>query len=210
MKVRIQSPMATMTAELTTEQALAIYGQVLEWLSETEEDLSEEETIEDETTEEDPVAADEEVSWVPPERPDNDPFLSAANQDRLTKTIEAYETEQSEALSIPLPESDTPLKPQKKGYYGFLYIRCEHCGEIKGFYTKRPLTAYHCDCGHDTELENLKVAEVFCRCCEHSFKYRTNIQDYNFVIECLECKAPVDMILHKTKTKYIALDSVKW
>lgn len=200
MKVRIQSPLATMTAELTAEQALAIYGQVLEWLSETEEDLdenlSEEETIEDETTDEDhPVAVDEETRWTPPPEP--------------TPTIEVYGTGKNDALSVPIPESDTPLKPTKS-YYGFLYIRCEHCGETKGFYTKRPLTSYHCDCGHDTELENLKIAEVYCKCCEHLFKYRTNIQDYNFVIECLDCKAPVDMILNKPKTKYIALSSVKW
>ena len=43
MKVRIQSPLATMTADLTNEQICRIFGQVIEWVSETEE---EPETIE--------------------------------------------------------------------------------------------------------------------------------------------------------------------
>lgn len=241
MKVKIQSPLATMTAELTAEQALAIYGQVLEWITETAEDLDEpldEEESQSETTE-------------PPE-PTSDPFFSAANQDRLTKTIEAFQKEypgepilggaerlfpdpnvppkkNDEALAddevsyVPpeppahpmckcaLPEQDTtPPKKSSQSYYGFLYIRCEHCGKTKGFCTKKPLKIYHCDCGHETQLENLKVAEVFCNNCEQFFTYRTNIKDYNFVINCVHCESPVDMILNKPKTKYIALSKVKW
>lgn len=238
MKVKIQSPLATMTAELTTEQALAIYGQVLEWITETAEDVDEspddEETIEEESSE------------------PYEPFYSTVNQDRLTKISEAFQKEypgepilggaerlfpdpnvppkkNDEALAddevsyVPpeppvhpmcrcaLTEQDTtPPKNPSQSYYGFLYIRCEHCGKTKGFCTKSHLKTHHCDCGHTTKLENLKIAEVSCDNCEQSFTYRTNIKDDNFVINCLHCESPVDMILNKPKTKYIALSKVKW
>lgn len=215
MKVKIQSPLATMTAELTAEQALAIYSQVLEWITETAGDVNEspddEETIEEESSE------------------PSEPFYSTVNQDRLTETIETYEKKNAEALAddevsyVPpeppahpmckcaLPEQDTtPPKKSSKSYYGFLYIRCEHCGKTKGFCMKKPLKIYHCDCGHETLLENLKVAEVSCSNCEQFFTYRTNIKDDNFVINCVHCESPVDMILNKPKTKYIALSKVKW
>lgn len=92
---------------------------------------------------------------------------------------------------------------------GFLYIKCDVCGKKKGFYAKKLLTHYHCDCGHDTELRDIKRMYVKCPCCNNSLYYKTNIQDDRFEIDCLRCGAPVDMTINNDKTEYITLSSVK-
>lgn len=37
-------------------------------------------------------------------------------------------------------------------YKGFLMIKCEKCGEIKGFCAKTPISEYRCQCGGKTKL----------------------------------------------------------
>ena len=96
-------------------------------------------------------------------------------------------------------------------YKGFLYIRCPECGTARGFNPKESIRKFVCkNCNHVVELKGLKLAEVFCSNCGEQFRYRTNIQDDDFIIECLNCKSLVDMVLHPTKTKYIALSQQKW
>ena len=208
MKVKIQSPLATMTAELTTEQALAIYDQVLEWISDAAEDLDKEEPTEH-------------------PQPTSDPFLSASYQDRLTKTIEAHEAEKNEApddevshlspeaqahpmCRCSLPEQDTaPPEKSHKRYKGFLYVRCEHCGKEKGFNAKNPLAYHQCECGHRTELIDLKGVEVICGNCYKTFTYQTNINDDTFEIDCLSCQEPVTVAFNTSRNKYLSTGGLR-
>lgn len=91
----------------------------------------------------------------------------------------------------------------QEAYKGFLYIRCEECGEVKGFNAKFPQTYFQCNCGHRTELRNLRTAHVNCKC-GRSFTYKTNLE-YDFTIPCLSCGSPVDLELGAKKTAFVTI-----
>lgn len=86
-------------------------------------------------------------------------------------------------------------------YKGFLYIKCEACGNTKGFCAKTPIKEARCDCGHATPLKDLKPLYVHCKCGE-SFKYRTNLTDDTATINCIKCGSPVDLEYHGKKNVY--------
>jgi len=90
-------------------------------------------------------------------------------------------------------------------YRGFLLIKCEHCGSIKAFCTKRELYSYRCDeCGEVTLLENLRPMYQKCKCGKE-FRYKTNLAEEAFSHKCIECGAPVDLVLNKRKTAYVTV-----
>lgn len=139
------------------------------------------------------------------------------------KAISAHISEKSEAEpqvarpEIPEPVKEAPIpkpipktvpkpKPAETEYKGFLYIKCEACGKTKGFCAKQPRTKSHCDCGHDTPLQNLKPLYINCKCGE-TFKYRTNLQDRMTTMDCLKCNSPVDLEYHEKKGLYETIGS---
>lgn len=86
----------------------------------------------------------------------------------------------------------TRTNPEKEGYKGLLYIKCEKCGAIKGYCGKSPSRYYRCDRGHITILENLKVLYVNCACgCK--LKYRTNLTEDTHTMTCMSCGQPVEL-----------------
>lgn len=89
-------------------------------------------------------------------------------------------------------------------YRGFLLIKCEKCGTVKGFCAKNPITRYRCDCGHETPLHDLRPAHLKCKCGQW-YKYRTNISEQTFTYNCLNCGGPVDMELNKRETAYVTI-----
>ena len=91
----------------------------------------------------------------------------------------------------------------KETYKGFLFIRCEERGEVKGFYAKYPMTYHQCGCGHRTELHDLRPAYVSCKCGE-TFKYMTNLE-YDFTIPCKACGSPVDMEMGAKGTAFVTV-----
>lgn len=99
-------------------------------------------------------------------------------------------------------ESDTEAEPQT--YKGFMYVECEKCGVLKGFCVKQPITYHKCECGHKTELRNLRPALVKCEC-NSKFKYHTNIQSESFTINCLHCGSPVDMELGSKSNAFVSV-----
>lgn len=106
-------------------------------------------------------------------------------------------------------ESCIDHKPKMKfnpenGHKGFLIIRCQKCGKIKGFCAKNPVTDYRCSCGAETPLGDLRRAEVTCKCGGH-YKYRTNIEDKVFDFSCLSCGSPVDLVWNDRKKVYESL-----
>ena len=92
---------------------------------------------------------------------------------------------------------------RQKGYAGFLYLRCEHCGRERGMCVKKPLEVYRCGCGHETKLQKLKRVEFTCGCCGTDFAYMTNQTCLGFTMECLSCKAPVDIQYNQRGKKYM-------
>lgn len=108
--------------------------------------------------------------------------------------------------TAPEPAQDTESgdEPRKEEYKGFLYVECEKCGTIKGFCVKHPIDVHVCECGHGTQLHNLRPAHVKCEC-GHRFLYHTNFQVDAFTIDCLHCGSPVDMELGAKKTAYVAV-----
>lgn len=98
---------------------------------------------------------------------------------------------------------DSELKAAYPGpYKGFLMIKCEKCGKVKGFCAKRDLYEFRCECGSETQIENLIPMYMNCPNCGGRFKYRTNIRDKKLTRKCLSCDSPIDLILNKNETAY--------
>lgn len=100
-------------------------------------------------------------------------------------------------------EGNAKRRDEMETYKGFLFIRCEDCGETKGFYAKYPLTYHQCGCGNRTELHDLRPAYVACKCGE-TFKYMTNLE-YDFTIPCKACGSPVDMEMGAKGTAFVTV-----
>ncbi len=89
-------------------------------------------------------------------------------------------------------------------YKGFLMIKCEKCGTVKGFCAKTPISEYKCECGGKTKLHGLKMVHLHCKCGSH-FKYKTNIADERFEYNCLTCGSPVDLELNSRRNTYVTI-----
>lgn len=100
-------------------------------------------------------------------------------------------------------QKQEPQKAQEP-YKGFLLIKCQHCGEIKAFCAKTPITRHTCKCGTTTELHDLKMLHLKCKC-GSTFNYRTNIIDQRIEWPCLHCGNPVDLELNKRGTAYVTI-----
>lgn len=100
------------------------------------------------------------------------------------------------------PEKAQEHEPEE--YKGFLLIKCEHCGKIKGFCAKTPISEFVCDCGGKTELYGLKPAHLHCKC-GSNWKYKTNITDETFYYNCLNCGSPVDLELNSRRNTYVTI-----
>ena len=99
---------------------------------------------------------------------------------------------------------ESRYKSSRKGYRGFLLLKCDSCGKIKGFYAKNPITQNRCDCGYNTDLNDLIPVFMDCKCGK-TYKYLTNITDDIIEHNCMECGSPVDMRLNKRRTAYVTM-----
>lgn len=94
-------------------------------------------------------------------------------------------------------------------YRGFLMIKCEECGEVKGYCAKKETYSFRCDkCGHSTALYDLKPMYLNCEC-GGRFKYKTNITDKQITRNCINCGQPVDMEINKRGTAYISMNGMR-
>lgn len=88
------------------------------------------------------------------------------------------------------------------GYKGFLYIKCQHCGEIKSFCSKKIIKSYRCsECGTETPLKNLSHLWLNCECGRTSH-YFTNMTEFAFDVNCIECGTPVAVKWNSRKKLY--------
>lgn len=94
---------------------------------------------------------------------------------------------------------------QKEGYKGFLMMKCEHCGEVRGTCAKFPMVDFYCKkCGQKTALHDLKPVRIKCKC-GRDFRYRTNRDEDEFEWECIECGANVDVVYNSRRDSYQSL-----
>lgn len=92
-------------------------------------------------------------------------------------------------------------------FTGFLYVRCEKCGQERGFCAKTPISSCYCrECGGKTELKNMRQVKIWCEC-GSAYRYHTNIQDAAFDMPCLNCEAPVALEWNENKNRYQPMNS---
>ena len=102
-------------------------------------------------------------------------------------------------------KDEEPTGPKK--YTGFLYIRCQKCGQERGFCAKTPISSCYCrECGGKTELKNMRQVKIWCEC-GSAYRYHTNIQDAAFDMPCLNCEAPVALEWNENKNRYQPMNS---
>lgn len=189
MKVEFKTPFAEMTFEMGQPQAVALLRQALEYATYTK---SPEATHPPQEAPVEPVEAP--VAPVEPEA--THPQQAGTRGSRVENLF-------GNRAGWGGQRGNDRQTRRADGYKGFLYIRCEECGEKKGYNAKFLTSSHKCDaCGHRTDLENLRPAFVACKC-NRRFKYMTNIQEESFVIPCLDCGAPVDMELNRSGSAFV-------
>lgn len=100
-----------------------------------------------------------------------------------------------------------PEPSNEAKFTGFLYVRCEKCGQERGFCAKTPISSCYCrECGGKTELKNMRQVKIWCEC-GSAYRYHTNIQDAAFDMPCLNCEAPVALEWNENKNRYQPMNS---
>lgn len=118
------------------------------------------------------------------------------------EALEEFEQKQKRAWN---ETGGAVYKPADGKYKGFLFIKCEHCGETRGFNAKAPIDEYKCsECGGKTKLIGLRPAHLDCECGKH-WKYQTNETADVLTINCINCGQPVDMMLNARRTAYTSI-----
>lgn len=86
---------------------------------------------------------------------------------------------------------------------GFLYIECAKCGDRTGRFVKGALKYSVCkECGEKTDLtEPLKTLWLQCECGTR-VRYKTNVTEKLWDMECKDCGAPVTVEWNKRKMVY--------
>lgn len=121
------------------------------------------------------------------------------------EALEEFEQKQKRAWN---ETGGAVYKPADGKYKGFLFIKCEHCGETRGFNAKVPIDEYKCsECGGKTKLIGLRPAHLDCECGKH-WKYQTNETADVLTINCINCGRPVDMMLNSRRTAYVSIGGV--
>ena len=101
----------------------------------------------------------------------------------------------------------TTEPPATAKFTGFLYVRCEKCGQERGFCAKTPISSCYCrECGGKTELKNMRQVKIWCEC-GSSYRYHTNIQDAAFDMPCLNCESPMALEWNENKNRYQPMNS---
>lgn len=87
-------------------------------------------------------------------------------------------------------------------YHGALCIKCEKCGKIHTFSTKKEFTHALCECGHKTFFtEPLRPLWINCECGGRR-RYLTNLTESLADVECFRCGAPVTVSWNRSRHCY--------
>lgn len=177
MKIALTAPFGEMNLEMPTEKAARLMQTALQYVCEIEQKKG--------------LPAGQETETNPPAatqapKPVHKPMSRA---ERMFGDFNKSRAAESKA-----PET----------YSGFLMVKCERCGEVRGFSARFPTSRYVCKCGHITQLRDLCPAHLECKC-GSEFTYQTNMTPERFDFPCLHCGNPVDLALNKRGTAYVTL-----
>lgn len=188
MKIWLAVQGASLNVEVSDKKAMGIYRGLAERLL-LQAGASESQTDKEEEAEKSPVKI------VSPVKTDITE-IKKENPDLFSPLIKTEEEERND-----IPEFVSPSENEPKQYRGFLQIRCEHCGKIRVYCSNYPVTYHKCECGHKTDLHDLKPLYANCECGQRSY-YRTNIEDPILDVNCISCGAPVAVEWNAKKKSY--------
>lgn len=188
MKIRLSMQGASLNVEVSDKKAMGIYRGLAERLL-LQTGASESQTEKEEEAEKSPVKI------VSPVKTDITE-IKKENPDLFSPLIKTEEEERND-----IPEFVSPSENEPEQYRGFLLIRCEHCGKIRAYCSNYPVTYHKCECGHKTDLHDLKPLYANCECGQRSY-YRTNIEDPILDVNCISCGAPVAVEWNAKKKCY--------
>lgn len=149
-----------------------------------------------------PRVVNPEVQIVAPEKPDPAPEKPEPTKRPAPPRRPAAPRVSTSRAQWPADtgKDEEPTGPKK--YTGFLYIRCQKCGQERSFCAKTPISSCYCrECGGKTELKNMRQVKIWCEC-GSAYRYHTNIQDAAFDMPCLNCEAPVALEWNENKNRY--------
>ena len=89
---------------------------------------------------------------------------------------------------------------EPKKYKGFLLIKCQHCGEVRGFNSRNEISSYKCDCGGETPLGKLIPLTALCECGKR-WRYLTNLTQDSYELNCIHCGSPIPVFFNDKKGK---------
>lgn len=190
MKIRLSMQGASLNVEVSDKKAMGIYRELAERLL-LQTGASESQT-EKEEAEKPPAKIVREDVNMKDEPEERNPFSP------LIRVAEEAQHNFQNAMSG-LANSLSENEPEQ--YRGFLLIRCEHCGKIRAYCSNYPVTYHKCECGHKTDLHDLKPLYANCECGQRSY-YRTNIEDPILDVNCISCGAPVAVEWNAKKKRY--------
>lgn len=96
-----------------------------------------------------------------------------------------------------------PERKEKHLHGGFLYIKCEHCGNERAYCQKQSSEYSICTkCGSRTYFgETLRQLYLTCECGQKS-RYHTNMTEEMFDINCISCGSPVAVKYNQKRNCY--------
>lgn len=189
MKIEIKTPETKLVFEMERKDVLSVVRLAMRYAT----------AAEDKAAEASPRPAAQERQVMKPQ-PEAIP-AAPARQSRVETMFGAKrEWDMPAQIKRPAARQET----ERKGWYGFLYVRCGACGHERGFCSKTPITDSRCSCGLRTELKDMRPAHVRCQC-GGSFTYNTNIKDYGFTMNCLNCGNEVPLMLNDRETAYVTI-----
>lgn len=100
-----------------------------------------------------------------------------------------------EETALPEPPAEEEKEPAEEvrtvsetGVRGFLLIRCASCGKEYSFHAREPMEKSVCRaCGSVTQLDELAIAELRCKDCGRTWRYRTNSEEPEITCRCIQC-----------------------
>lgn len=193
MNVQIRTAYGEMSFDMTQDKVMSLLGLAITYAK-----------GEEPTEEPEPPRVD--MERRPEPTPAEQPSTDVKKTNRLERMFGARDGWNMPAAPEKTQEAEQPAETRKE-WRGFLYIECEDCGEVKGFYSKHELKFHRCKCGHHTGLNDQRAAHVRCKC-GGTFTYKTNKREDRFTIDCLDCGAPVNLELGKRGTAYVTVDEI--
>ena len=133
-------------------------------------------------------AATEQPEAVPPAKKEHGSRNSHLFADYIVDSIGNDPKPSSQRTAVRAEMEERNRVYDREGYSGLLLMKCEHCGDVNGFFTKASLKKYHCHkCDGRQDIRGLIPAHLHCSGCGAKHTYLTNMDADEFDIACHHC-----------------------